>query len=289
MGPIIGSKSIMTTEIKNEAVAEVVEPKTIKSHKEPSPRVISNIAVDALNIEHSYQRPATKKMEAIGKNWNDNLVGYPVVSLREDNSYWIIDGQHRIGGARIAGKSHIACDVRTGLSLLEEARLFDELNGQRSQVTAVDRYKAKMFYNDPEALEVTNIVQSYGGEITVKLNDTSKRAIRSVSQLFRIYEQEGGERLKEVLAIINEAWGAIDYDTTNELTLAGINQFLSRKAGKHDRARLVSRLNTEGVTQIKRMAHAHSQIFGGSGPVNFYRAMVEAYNRNMPQRQRIKP
>lgn len=280
----------MATETKTEATPEVqVEPKVVTASKTTSPRLIRSIPVEALNIEHSYQRPATKKMEAIGKNWNDDLVGYPVISLREDGSYWIIDGQHRIGGARIAGKQHIPCDVRQGLTLKEEARLFDSLNGQRSHVTAVDRYKAKMYYDDPEAIEVTSIVEAFGGEISTKQNEPNTQAIRSVATLFRVFEQEGGERLKEILAVLNEAWEGVDSNSTNELTLGGMALFLDRKKGKYNRERLVGRLKDEGITQIKRMAHAHSQIFGGSGPVNFYRALVEAYNRNLPQRQRLRP
>lgn len=290
----------MTTETKSpEAIeSEAVEPKTIiksQTTNEPVKREIRSLSLDELNVEHSYQRPATKKMEQIGKAWKDELAGYPVISQRNDDSFWIIDGQHRIGGARIAGKTHMPVDIRHGLSLKEEAKLFDELNGQRSHVTAVDRYKAKMFYDDPEAMEITAIVESFGGEIATKSGagawgEIKAMAIRSVASLFRVYEQESPARLREILQIIHDAWGSIDYQTTNELTLAGINQFLNKKNPKqYNRDRLVDRLKTEGVTQIKRMAHAHSQIFGGSGPVNFYRAMVEAYNRNMPQKQRLRP
>lgn len=288
----------MTT--KTETQPEVAtgkasaEPKTVTTQaSNTSPRVVRTIPVATLNIDHSYQRPATKKMEAIGGAWNDSLVGYPVLSQREDGSYWIIDGQHRLGGARLAGKQNIECDVRSGLTLEEEAKLFDELNGQRSHVQAIDRYKARLFYNDPAAVEITQIVNEFDGGIATKsdrwdaMNDKTM-AVRSVASLFRLYEQEGPARLREILSLIKESWGAVDYQTTNELSLSGINILLNSKK-KYDRDRLVRRMNEEGVAQIKRMAHAHSQIFGGSGPKNFYRAIIESYNRHLPQRQRISP
>ncbi len=294
MAPV-SPKTTMTTktETKSGTAAEA-QPRTVISQtSNTSSRTIRSVPVAALHIDHAYQRPATKKMEAIGKSWSDELVGYPVLSQRDDGSYWIIDGQHRIGGARIAGKQNLECDVRTGLSQEEEAKMFDALNGQRSHVGAIDRYKARLFYHDPAALEVTRIVEAAGGKIATKsarweaAND-KELAIRSVATLFRIYDQEGAARLNEILAIIKEAWKSVDYITTNELALSGINIFLNRQP-KADQERLVRRLDEEGVAQIKRMAHAHLQIFGGSGPMNFYRAIVEVYNRNLAQRYRLAP
>lgn len=282
----------MTTikEQTEQTQASVIEPKSVRVEvSNATPKQVSTLPIDSLNIEHKYQRPPTKKVQEIGENWNDELVGYPVLSLREDGSYWIIDGQHRIGGARIAGKTHLEFDVREGLTEEQEAELFDKLNGNRSYVTALDRYKARMFYGEPEAEHVTAILSSFGGSIAEKSGKwSSDPRVHCVASLFKLYEQDGGQRLTEVLSIIKESWDEIDKESTTELTVGGIAQFLSRSK-KFNRDRLIRRMNEEGVAQIKRQANAHSQIFGGSGPTNFYRALVEVYNKNLPQRQRLRP
>lgn len=263
-------------------------PKAIKS--EGTPKRIERLPVELLSVDRSYQRPVSNKMEQMGKNWKQDLAHVITVSLRDTGEYWILDGQHRVGAALIAGVTHLEADIREGLTIEDEARLFDELNSTHSIVSAIDRFRARLVYKDPEALEIKAIVDELGGEISDVAGRANKddRRIRAVSSLERVYQYEGPAGLREVLTIIKTSFGDLDFETANEWTLNGMRILMAKKKKKFDRDRLITRMQEEGLGQLKRMAHAHSQIFGGSGPQNFYRAVVEAYNKNLTAGRRIK-
>lgn len=277
------------------AKAATAEPLPVVKAAEAKLEVSKNIKrlpIDKLRVDPRYQRAYKKaRAEAIGRQWDDSLAGVITVSKRKDNQFYIIDGQHRVRGAEIAGIGHIDSDIRTGLSLQEEAALFDRLNADRALVSALERFKARLLYRDPVAIEVASILAEFDGTIAEKLgrSNTGDTGVRSISALERVYKAGGPELLRDILGIIKEAWGAIDYDTTNEYTLGGLRWFIQRHGEKMNVKRMTERLNVEGYGQIRRMAHASMQIFGGSGPQNFYRAMVEAYNKGLTPRNRLKP
>jgi hypothetical protein len=271
-----------------EAVKEAVAPKAIKKDNQSFSTKFEKVKLNELEVDRAYQRPITAKMERMGQNWNDEIVGVITLSRREDGTLWILDGQNRVGAAMMAGRETLDADVREGLTLEQEAELFDRLNSTHTNVTAIDRFKARKVYNDPEALDIEAIVKSHGGTIAEKLGTrgSDDNSIRAVASLNRIYRKAGRGGLDHILKIITQAWGGIDYETTNELTLGGIYEFIVRQK-RFDEERLIQRLNEEGLSNIKRMAHAHGQIFGGSGNKNFYRAILEIYNKNLGTRSRL--
>jgi hypothetical protein len=187
--------------------------------------------------------------------------------------------------------THLEADIRENLSIEEEAKLFDELNSTRSLVTAIDRFRARLVYQDPEAVEINNVVNEMGGEISDVPGRTTKddRRIKAVASLERVYKYEGPNGLREVLDELNQAFGELTNETVNELTLNGMRVLRSKKKTVLNKSRLIDRMKEEGLPQLRRMAHANMQIFGGSGPQNFYRAVVEVYNKNLTAKQRIRP
>lgn len=249
---------------------------------------IEIVNLSELSVDRTYQRPVTQKMERMGQNWKPDIAGVITLSKRSDQTLWIIDGQNRVGAALMAGVPELEADIREGLTLEEEAKLFDELNSTHTNVSAIDRFKARLVYHDPEAVDIKNIVESFGGAIADKISmgRSDDPSIRAVASLNRVYRKQSGEGLKDILTIINDSWGGVDKETTNELTLGGILEFLTRQK-RFDKKRLVTRLSEEGLSNMKRMAHAHGQIFGGSGNKNFYRAMVEVYNKGLATRNRL--
>lgn len=259
--------------------------------EEGQEKVIRKLPIDQVKIDRTYQRDTKKgRVERIAEQWNDDLAGVIVVSHRGGDDYYCVDGQHRLAAALLAGKKEIMAEVYEGIDHAEEARRFDLLNKNRSHVNALERFRARLIYGDPEAIEIKQIVEEMGGEIAEKTGrkNQSDKGIRAISSLERVYIQGGPSGLREVLTIIKDAWGELDWLTANEYTIAGLRQFLSRQKA-FDRPHLIDRLSSEGHSQIRRMANAHGQIFGGSGPLNFYRAVVEAYNKHLVARNRLRP
>lgn len=276
--------------------APATEPKTV-TVEAPSDAVaeettaIRAIPIEKLRIDHSYQRSLTRKADEMGKNWREDLVGVLIVSERDASAdeWYVVDGQNRLHAANIAGKMELMCDIRTGLSIKEEAKLFDDTNMGRTHVTAIDRFRARLVYEDRVAMDIQRIMHMFDGEIAQRTGrvDKNDTAVRAVAALERVYRALGPLGLETILSVLKDSWDSIDFDTTNEFTLGGLRAFIQRQP-KADRDRLTRRMREEGFGQLRRMAHAHASIFGGSASVNWYRSLVEVYNKGL-QSNRLSP
>ena len=107
------------------------------------------IPVKQLKVDQYYQRYVVQsRIDKIIANWNYDLVNPPKVSMRDDGSYFIFDGQHTV----VAYKEHegddalIYCKVFRGLTRHEETELFLQQNGISKAVTATEKLRA--MYND---------------------------------------------------------------------------------------------------------------------------------------------
>lgn len=54
----------------------------------------------------------------------------PIVSYREDGTHWLLDGQHRVEGAKAAGWVALDCDIREDLTWEDESRICREAMGE---------------------------------------------------------------------------------------------------------------------------------------------------------------
>src|SRR5690554_1338293 len=102
--------------------------------KRDSVQGLEQIRVDQFNIDHSYQRPISPTMvNRIVKAFDSRLFGIVTASRRADGSYWVLDGQHRIAALIKMGKGNISvpCEVLTGLSMEDEARVFHLRNANK--------------------------------------------------------------------------------------------------------------------------------------------------------------
>lgn len=98
-----------------------------------------------LLIDRKYQRMANPKwVNYIVTHWDPRQVRPLTISVREDGSKWIVDGQHTsIAALEVLGdKATLPARLYFRLSLKQEADLFHELNTNTKAVSANDRMKA---------------------------------------------------------------------------------------------------------------------------------------------------
>ncbi len=65
------------------------------------------IKADDLNVDRGYQRAAgTSYINKIAREFDPALFGIITVAERDDGSYWILNGQHRVEAMRKMGNGH---------------------------------------------------------------------------------------------------------------------------------------------------------------------------------------
>jgi hypothetical protein len=247
------------------------------------------VALDELAIDSAYQRHEVARLIArIGASFNPILAGKLVVSCRNGASY-VVDGQQRVKGARLAGIDRLAATKIWGLDQETEARLFLELNEGRVAVRAIDKFKAAYRAGEPYALAIASVVEQYGGHIR-GVHRTERNTDLVAVEALRWIHLKGGERgLAQTFAIITKAFGELTQATCPGQLAKGIFAVLAMHWEEVDPERLARNLGRAGVHKIVSEANAIAKALAGSANQrSFYLALLGVYNEGR-RRATIEP
>lgn len=133
---------------------------------------------DDLEIDPSYQRsidnPESQALIAdIAHNWNWDLAELLKVS-RRDGRKFVVDGQHRQAAAKLRGDIlQLPCLVKEFASVAEEAALFNDLNGKRRPVSALDKFRAALVAGDADCAAIGAAMERAGLTLASHSNPVS--------------------------------------------------------------------------------------------------------------------
>lgn len=167
--------------------------------------------VGEIFADATYQRILdVTRARSMAATWDRRLAGVIEVSDRgEDASprYAIIDGQHRWAAAKCLSPAPVlVANVHEGLSLADEAALFDKLNRQRKQTTTWDHWRARRAAGDERVLAIEELAIKHG----MRVHEQSGKdgVITCVSTLEKIANSAGGlDLLDAALNLIGQTWG----------------------------------------------------------------------------------
>lgn len=133
-----------------------------------APPTLEWVALDQLHVDDSYQRSTSSNksvrvLASMARQWDWRLCQPLAVVRRDDLSLFVIDGQHRLFGARQRGDiPHLPCVITRQTNAEDEAAMFVALNTQRTQLTQGDIFHAAQASGDPQALTVARLVERAG-------------------------------------------------------------------------------------------------------------------------------
>ena len=173
-------------------------PWTIKN----APGEFLMIPKEELEVDHAYQRNRTntRRVEELSRAWDWIACGCLVVALREDNKWFVMDGQHRKLAADMRSDiRNLPCLVFETTSRRDEALGFLAINQGRVGVGCLDRYRAQLLAGDKTAFALESIVKSTGHRFG---HEASARTISCVQGLYNMVreDRERFERLWPLLA-----------------------------------------------------------------------------------------
>ena len=127
-----------------------------------------------------------------------------VVSHREDGTYSVLDGQHRLAALRRLGYAATNCIVLEGMSIREEADYFRRQNENKQSLRIADTFNASVWAEDEESLQIKRLMDKYSfrhgksGQPMRTRCEGYERRIRGYKENIQTLQQEV-ERLKEAL------------------------------------------------------------------------------------------
>lgn len=229
------------------------------------------VATDEIVVDGRYQRPVEQfRVDKIAEGFDETLFGVIEVS-RRNGKCAVFDGQHRLEAARALGMKDVPCLVHDGLTPEAEAELFVRLQRERKNINPNDRFKARLFYNDPVALDINRVVTEAGFSIKPNAADAAPDVwrIRAVAALERAYHRYGPDHLYETLDTVRAWWGG-DKKSTDGSLIEGVALFL-RLYGGRLRDDHIQRLRATPPQTIIRRA-----LGGAGGGGGYWMAQIVA-------------
>lgn len=131
------------------------------------------LPTDVLIVDHTYQRsiatPRSQRLIAkIAAQFHWSRFGALLVTRRDDVSaqaYAVLDGQHRLEGARRRGIDKVPCVIIEAPSRADEARAFVGANTDRVAMHPFALHYALVSACDPLAVEIQRVCREGGCEI----------------------------------------------------------------------------------------------------------------------------
>ena len=155
-----------------------------------------------LEVDAAYQRNRInqRRVDTLTRTWDWIACGCLVVALREDNEWFVVDGQHRkLAADQRAYITELPCLVFETANRRSEAVSFLAINQGRVGVGSLDRYRAQLISGDKTAFAVEAMLKSTGH----RAGETgSARTVSCVQCLYTLATEDRArfERLWPLLA-----------------------------------------------------------------------------------------
>lgn len=244
---------------------------------------IMRLPIKMLNVD-LYQKKLRKRViDKIVEKFDPVALGLIHVSLRNDGSYWIFDGQHRVEALKALGQEHVDCVVFTGLTKEQEASGFLDHHNV-SKPTKIEEHKGRIFAKDEKALEIELIANELGLRIAA---GGMKDTIQSVTTLYDIYDKNGRGVLSNVLLIIRD--GFFDEERPYKVAvLKAIRNILVKYKDKVDKKWMIRRLKQDSFDELNNKADAFVKVYGFSKVDGMEMAITQSYNHRKSERLKLK-
>lgn len=249
--------------------------------------ILAWVPINAINIDQSYQRPLNQDFAHRIKSEHDAKVeDPPLLGARPSGALYAISGQHRIAAAHLRGDEMVICRIVQEVGRSSEADMRLKGNVALAE-SSVQKFKAKVAAEQPEALAIVAVCESFGTHInTAPQMNAGLNCVAALEKLYRIDE---GILLTRTFEVVRDAWGKVEGKQASSTILTGIAWFLRvHGADTFDRNRLIEKMQQHGHIVLVRRAQNLNAIQGGSLWLNFYRALVEAYNEQLGDRNKLE-
>lgn len=255
-----------------------------------------NIPLDELESMTDYQRPLKQdfieKMSKPGV-FDKDAVECPKVSVRNDGTRKMGDGQHTVAIVRRVGWKSIRCELRYGLTEQEENDWFAQENTKRQPQTTKRILTAKMngtYQKNKNEQDFNNCIKSIGFKLDIYGEDPGSNykigCPKKLLELYKIYVNIGKvDQFIECLDIIKTCFNGETVSLQWNF-LRGMFDFYETYHNEFDKRRLIEVLSRENPKDIKK--DAESDIRTKKSSTKYAKLFVEKYNYKLSKNKLLK-
>ena len=236
-------------------------------------------------VTEQYQRILNmKNVAGIVKNFDPAKLGVLVVSHREDGTYAVLDGQHRLTALRRLGYDAANCIVLEGMTIQQEADYFRRQNENKQSLRINDTFNASLWAEDAESLRIKELMDKYGFRHG---KSGQPMCICAIGALQHILRRFGDRTLELTLACIAATWPHDSTILRGEM-LAGLGEFWRRYGEKLTVAQFEARMRKHLPMEMYQEARRRTQ--GKTTPATAFNktirftmcaVYVSAYNKQL--------
>lgn len=190
-----------------------------------TPPTLEWVAAERLSVDPDYQRSTAgehsrKIIFGMVKAWDWALCQPLVVSRRADGSLFVLDGQHRLAGARERGDiPHLPCVLQHGQDPAGEAAAFVALNTRRQKLSQGDIFNGMLAAGDADAKAMAALLGETGWmQARSQINlASSPGLLMCAPTLVKRLRADGEAAVRNALTALREAYP--DRPVPNSATL----------------------------------------------------------------------
>lgn len=178
------------------------------------------VRLSEIKTDPDVNRPLDRNwVNYLVKNWNQSLMGIPVVAALADR-FVVIDGQHRLEALREMHAEDIRVNVLVleGMSKPEMAGAFVEFNHTRN-VRPFDKFVKLVYSGDTDACAIASQLTKRGLHLATSSMPGSVACVSQLQSVFAI--DHTGEILGWTLDVLSAAWGT-DATAYNAAIVGGL-------------------------------------------------------------------
>lgn len=237
------------------------------------------VNAELISSDMRYQRQVSGRVKKIASNFNPNMVGCVILSQREDGSYWVVDGQHRVRAIIIAHKNDPTVSLKVnalvyhGMTPQDEAEMFANQHDNTKAPSKPEFFKAKMFSGDKNIAAFKNATEQEG-VICDFLNSRKKDGyLVSYGAAYEVFTKRGEQHYRGVISALIDIWDG-NKDSLTANFIKGMDLIQDKYAGVITMKELGKSLRKVPTEQIERNA----KTLTGSAAKRYAVAMVSEYN-----------
>jgi hypothetical protein len=246
---------------------------------------IDALSVTELFVDATYQRqPDMRRARALAAAWDRKLAGVIEVSDRGAGvgpRYAVIDGQHRLLAAQLVSPPPMmVATIHEGLTVADEARLFDRLNRERRRPSTWDHWRARRSAGDATVLAIEDTAAAVGRshQAPLRIDNVPREGnVRCTATLEKLAALGGVELIRDTLDLIVDVWD-VRQDAFDAPVVHGIGLVLHHLDAQIDLERLTDTLL--GTVPLQLKTQALTLVGTGRQPVRMAITLMSLYNRN---------
>ena len=170
------------------------------------------IAIDKLIIDSSYQRDTSSKrskanVAKIVKNFAWAKLTPLTVAQLDNNTYAVIDGNHRLEAAKQLGDiDELPCWIIPNATTAGQADSFLDINLVRNPVNNWSIFKAQLARGDKKAVDVEAFLNACNIEVPFNGYCSKPNHTLAIACISKHLQQHNDVYLKEIFPLILKAW-----------------------------------------------------------------------------------